>query len=162
MTNIASRLSDPQRAYQFYVSFTSPFGYGENIDLFVKNTSIPMQTMGMTKKNFGGAKYGVPTREETPSVLTITFWDSEILETYYYFLEWYKHISLGTEHHKLTPEHYLRDIKISMLRSDGKTVSKRIKMKDAFPTEIGEAVLSYDETAPFTFDVKFFFNDMEF
>ena len=150
--------SDPQKAYNWTMKIDG-IPDDHDIGIHIRNTSIPMKTIDHGKRFYCGAKYTIPTKDTSPNVHNVTFWDEESLPIYEFFYKWYEMVSAGREKYRTQMSKLFRDIVITLERSDG-TVSKKFTLHEAFPVEIGDAVLSYEQSEIFIFDVKFAFNEM--
>lgn len=150
---------DPQLAYMWEVSFRGVGSEGaENIKVFAQSTGIPAIMTESIKRRYMGKEYTYAGKDNSPKIFRVTFWDSQSLEVYHYFQKW-KYIMNDPEGGLgVSPSNYMREISLKLLDTTGKNVVEEFVFSQCFPTEISEATLSYEVSAPMTFDVIFSFN----
>lgn len=158
-TGFSNRLpmSDPQRAYMWEVRFRDSSGRGEYITYYAKNTAIPASMSENLKRWYAGVEYSYSGRDTSPRVFRVTFWDNQNLETYRYFQYWFDIMNQGRENLKANPINYTRNIELVLKDSSDAQELFVFDILEAYPTEIGEVMLSYAENGELTFDVMFSF-----
>lgn len=160
-SNLSDAVREPQKAYMWQVKF-----YGSGVDGGVsafnaKSVSTPSQVVDVAKRYYCGAAYLVPGKDTSPKELNVTFWDNEGLPIYDYFHKWRELLTKGTDAKRVSPMQYFREVDIDLLDASGESTVATFTLKSAFPSEIGEASLSYSESAEFQFDVKISFGEMK-
>lgn len=88
--SVFNSILDPQKVYNWEVEFMTPqnTSSGENIKYYAKNVSLPMHSVEYAKRYFSKRKYHVPSKDNSPSVITAAFWDNETSGVYEFFLTW--------------------------------------------------------------------------
>jgi hypothetical protein len=155
---VLSPVKEPQRSYQWEVSFTDPFGNtGNNVKFYAKATGIPSSVNETIKRFHGGVEYAYPSRDTSPKIFRITVWDNQSLEMYRFFDRWMSLMQYGGGNTKVNPNNYSRDIRLKLFDTTGNFVTQEFIMRGCFPTEISESSLTYIESDAVTFDVMFHF-----
>lgn len=153
-----SSMNYPQEAYRWSVRFKgialndSQNYSGEDIHLFARNTGLPAMSQESINRYYRGVPYSVVGKETSPRIFRITFWDSHRLDIYHYFQRWYRLSQDRESNRSVAQGDYKRQIILELEAPNG-DINEAWTFDDAFPTEISEAVLSYDASEPFTFDV---------
>lgn len=150
---------DPQLAYMWEISFK---GIGsedaENIKAYAQNTGIPAIMNDPIKRRYYGSEYTYAGRDASPKVFRVTFWDNQDLDVYHYFQKWMYHLHEPDDGQGVSPHNYMRMIVLTLLDTTGMEPIEVFSFDQCFPTEMSEASLSYDVSAPLTFDVIFSYN----
>jgi len=113
------------------------------------------------KRYYAGVEYAYPSRESSPRIFRVTFWDNKDLDVYKFFEKWKGSTAYGPSRMKALPENFQRDITIKLKDEMNVRDSTIFNMYDCYPTEISEATLSYESSELFNFDVLFYFRDKE-
>lgn len=161
-TGYVDPVDQPQLAYMWEVSFRGMFASkAENLVFYARSTSIPSITIEPIKRYYAGVEYGVSGKDNTPKVFTITFWDNQDLEVYRYFMQWMNTQNDMYLGRKVNPMNYKRDISLKLKDTSDLLINGEFIFRNAFPTELGEISLAYDESNVMSFDVVFRFDSRE-
>ena len=160
-TGVSGRLpiKDPQRTYMWEVVFRDIMAQGQFITHYAKTTSVPASMTENIKRWYNGVEYSYPGRDISPRIFRVTFWDNQDLDVYRYFQTWYSAMNEGQGRRKVNPYNFHRDIFLQMKDSSGIQYGQTFRMTNAYPTEISDVMLSYNESSEFTFDVMFSFRE---
>jgi hypothetical protein len=156
-------VDSPQMAYLWNVSILGvPSGDssgddGKRINFHARNTIIPSMSQEAIKRKVAGVEYAWAGRDTSPKIFRVTFWDNESLDAYHYFQRWYFMMNDPVEKRSVRPALYKRRIDLK-LESAKNTTNETFSFDGAFPTEISEVELTYENSQAFTFDVMFHFN----
>lgn len=155
-------VNQPQLSYMWEVSFRGMFASNaKNLTFYARNTGIPSVTVEPIKRHYAGVEYGYSGKDNSPRTFRITFWDNQDLEVYTYFLQWMNTMNDGYLKRKVRPLNYKRDISLKLKDTSDLLINGEFIIKDAFPTEVSEVSLVYDESNVMTFDVIFHFDSRE-
>lgn len=155
---ITGRL-EPQKAYNWVVEINSSDTSFSKISMNAKTTSVPAKMMDVQKRYFCGKKYHVPTKDTSPNILTITFWDNQNMDVYNYFYKWYSEMSsFDVAERSKSPVEFKREVIMTLLRDDGSETSAKYTMMGVFVSEIGDMPLSYADSSEITVDVRLSFD----
>lgn len=150
---------DPQRSYQWDVEFSvdgSNDRTAQNAKFYAKTVSIPQKSIETFQIDYQGVKIMHPGKDSSPKTVTITFWDDDNLTITKYIREWFSLLS----HNELgdavsSRRNFARDIKITLYEGNDLRTTGVIKMKQAFPTDISDVSLSYDNSGTLEVSVTF-------
>lgn len=152
------RSIEPQRAYLWEVSFPDPFtSNGEMASLYAQQTAIPASINENIKRYYAGIEYSYPSRDMSPRIFRITFFDNDQLTNYKFFDAWRRATSYTREQLKTSPVVHNRDIELKLLDVSDQTNAASFIMYNCRPTEISETSLSYESSGILMFDVLFYF-----
>jgi len=153
-------VSEPQRAYQWEVSFQDPFGdVGERVKYYAKATGVPASMNDNIKRRYAGREYSYPGVNNSPRIYRITVWDNQSMEIYKFFDRWLTLTQFSSGNLKVNPENYMRDITLSLMDVSGTLNTQTFILMGAYPTEISEATLSYGESGEIMFDIMFYYTE---
>ena len=149
---------EPQKAYLWEVRFPNPFrSDGNESSLYAQQTAIPAAIVENIKRYYAGIEYSYPSRDMSPRIFRVTFFDNTEMTNYKFFEAWRQATSNGRHQVKTAPNQHNRDIELRLLDADSSTTVTSFIMYNCRPTEISEASLSYDASNLLTFDVLFYF-----
>ena len=149
---------EPQRAYLWEVKFPNPFtDDGQEAHLYAQQTAIPAAIVENIKKYYMGVEYSYPSRDMSPRIFRVTFFDNDELTNYRFFEAWRQATSNTREQHKTAPIVHNRDIQLNLKDTSDSSNVATFLMYGCRPTEISESTLAYDSSNLFTFDVLFYF-----
>ena len=149
---------EPQRAYLWEVKFPNPFTEdGQEAHLYAQQTAIPAAIVENIKKYYMGVEYSYPSRDMSPRIFRVTFFDNDELTNYRFFEAWRQATSKTREQHKTAPIVHNRDIQLNLKDTSDSSNVATFLMYGCKPTEISESTLAYDSSNLFTFDVLFYF-----
>lgn len=149
---------EPQRAYLWEVNFPNPFTPdGDNTSLYAQQTAIPAAIVENLKRYYAGVEYSYPSRDMSPRIFRVTFYDNDELINYRFFEAWRQATSNTREQYKTAPAVHNRDIELKLLDTTNSSNVATFLMYNCRPTEISEATLAYDSSSLLTFDVLFYF-----
>jgi hypothetical protein len=149
---------EPQRAYLWEVKFPNPFSEeGQEASLYAQQTAIPTAIVENVKRYYAGVEYSYPSRDMSPRIFRVTFYDNDELTNYRFFENWRQSTSQGRYQYKTSPDVHTRDIQLSLRDVEDNNNVATFMMYNCRPTEISEASLSYDSSNLLTFDVLFYF-----
>lgn len=155
----AEPTNQPQLAYMWEVSFRGMFAsQAKNLTFYARNTFIPQKSIEPLERYYNGVKYYYAGRDNTPSALVLTFWDNQDLEVYNYFRQWMNSMNDSYIGRKVRPLNYKRDISLKLKDTTDFLINGEFIFSDAFPVEIGEVTLSYEESSVMQFDITFRFD----
>lgn len=161
-SGMVNPVNQPQLSYMWEVSFRGIFASSaKNLTFYAKTTGVPLITNEPIKRYYAGVEYGLSGRDNSPRVFRVTFWDNQDLEVYNYFLQWTNSLNDSFARRKVNPLNYKRDISLRLKDTSDLLINGEFIFKDAFPTEISEVSLTYDESNVMTFDVMFHFDGRE-
>lgn len=153
---------EPQRNYMWEVQFPSPFdSQGFYAKFYAQQTAVPAAIVEAVKRYYNGVEYSYPSRDTSPRIFRVTFWDNDSLSIYRYFEAWRQLTSYGEHQLKAYPMTYTRDIELRLKDITNLMTRSKFVMKNCRPMEIGEVSLSYTESGLFLFDVLFTFTHKE-
>jgi len=153
---------EPQRNYLWEVQFVHPFDMqGSYATFYAQQTAVPAGLVEALKRYYAGVEYSYPSRDSSPRIFRVTFWDNDSLSIYRYFEAWRQLTSYGMEQAKVNPQLYNRDIELRLKDITNLMTRSKFIMKTCRPIEIGEVSLSYTESELFLFDVLFTFTHKE-
>lgn len=159
---ISGRL-EPQKAYNWVVEINSSDPSFSKISMNAKTTSVPAKLMDVQKRYFCGKKYHVPTKDTSPNIFTVTFWDNQNMDVYNYFYEWYSEVSKGMAAIRSKPPvGFKRQVELHLLSDDGESISGSYFLYGAFVSEIGDMPLSYGDSSEVTVDVRISFDELDY
>ena len=152
-----AKMKDPQLAYMWEVDVLG----GDSIDVkvFAMSSGIPAQMMDTIKRYYRGKAYYYSSRDSSPRVFRMTLWDDQELTAYKYFSKWVQLQSSYEEGKKVKPAEYMRGVKLTLLDTTGEKKTMEVNLSGVSISEISEVSLSYDVSAPITFDVLFNFQE---
>lgn len=155
----ADPVNQPQLAFMWEVLFRGMFASSaKNITFYAKNTAIPQVTTEAIRRYYNGVEYAYSGKDNTPRTLAITFWDNQDLEVYSYFRQWANSMNDSFTGRKVRPLNYKRDISLRLKDTSDLLINGEFIFHDAFPTEVGEVALSYDDSNVMEFTVLFYFS----
>lgn len=153
---------EPQRGYMWEVEFVNPMdSAGYTSTFYAKQTAVPTDIVENIKRYYQGVEYSYPSRNTSPRIFRITFWDDDNLTNYRFFQGWINTTSYGPYQYTAYPETYEREVRLKLKDTTGSQTRTTMIMHNARPTELGEATLSYDQSGLFEFDVLFYFTYKE-
>ena len=132
-------------------------GVAKNIRYQVKAVTIPMKSQEVIKKKYMGASYTYVGRSSAPNTIRASFWDNQSLDAYRYLTKWIEMMNFGDDKKKAHPMTYQRPITLRLLDVTNLFPTYTINFYDAFPVEITDAQLNYNESSEVMFDVIFQF-----
>lgn len=150
----------PQMAYMWDITFTDLFAGNSSEDLrfFAKESAIPATTMESITSRYLGIEYSHSGYETSPNTFRVTFFDNQGLPVYRYMQKWMQLSHFTRSGLKALPKTYQREIKLELKDSTDTLVTDSFLMIDAFPIEISETVLSFNNSDVVQFDVIFKFS----
>lgn len=152
-------VDQPQLAYMWEVSFEGLFsGDAKNLTFYAKTVAIPTMSTDVIKRFYAGQEYAYSSKDNSPRILRLTFWDNQRLDAYHYFQKWMFTMNDPQARRKVSPVNYQRRVNLDMKDTTDAFINERFVFDGVFPTEISEAVLTYDNSAEFTFDVMMHFH----
>jgi hypothetical protein len=141
-----------------------PAGFNEKTAFLCKAASLPQSMIGLADVSYMGRKIKVAGDKEFPA-WTASFYNDLDFETRDKFEYWLSEINAHEANTGLVnPRDYYADIRVEQLSREGGDAIKTYTIKDAFPTEVGEITLGYDqndtvEEYPVTFEYNYWISD---
>lgn len=132
-------------------------GDATNLRYHLKSTAIPPIQHEVVTRHVGSVGYSYMGRDQSPKILRCTFWDTQSLDAYRFFIKWIQYAQYGDTKMKAHPVTYWRDVKIKLKDTSNLFTTQEFRFIGCMPTEITDAQLSYDNSDVFTFDVMFHF-----
>lgn len=153
--DLRSMTAPPQRAYEWEVSVVGlSTGNEEGLTVRAQSVSIPATSIEPIEINYKSRKTYYSGRDGSANTLTISFLDDEAFTAYNYFQQWADNLlSNPVTGGGTTRSLYTAEVLLKTLATDSTSVTSTTRLKNAFPTEIGDVALSYDTNEQITFDV---------
>lgn len=150
-----------QQSYMWEVEFIDPLDpdAASTITFYARNTGIPMSSREQITRYVAGVEYSYSGRDVSPKIMRVTFWDNQSHEIYRYFMKWFELSSLGATHMAASPRLYRKEIRLRLKDTSDFITTDTTLMTSAYPIEVSEPTLTYDNSEVFTFDVAFKFQD---
>lgn len=157
-----SPLKQPQLSYMWEVKMIDPFVQDNApvISFYAKGTAIPPSHTETIKRYIAGVEYNYPSRDISPRVFRVTFYDNQNMEVYRFFRRWKDLIGQGRTNIIGSPTTYLSTIQLLLKDTSDVLINDVFTMQECYPTEISEISLNYSEGSEATFDVVFAYNSM--
>lgn len=158
--------TEPQRAYMFEITILEDGIksvtqlYADLAKFYAKSLSIPKFSVDTITMPYLKKKFLFAGKDSSDHLLTVTFWDDEAFSIYNYMRDWYKRLDMPYTGQGLHKSNYTRSIQIKMKDTTDIATTKKIELKRAFPTEIGEVQLSYESGNIVEFSVTFAYDEM--
>lgn len=164
ITGIRSLNVDPQRQSQWEVEIVGlSTGSSERLTFQAQSTAIPESSSDTFEINFKKKRSWYSGRESADNTATITFFDTEDLFAYNFFMDWYQNLvsSPATGSGVSKPE-MVADVVIRTTDFADENYTSTTTLKGAQLTTVGEMSLDYSEGSQTTFDVTFQFEEKDF
>jgi len=156
---------EPQKAYMFEVDFLDHNShvpsFGE-IKYNVKTVNVPPRTKDVAPHNFMNSKINYAGKESSEKTVSITFWDNEGLTVLDFMTRWFGLSAEEHTHDAMPKREYIKDIRISLKDTNDLLTTSSFVLRNAFPSEIGEIPLSYDDSSVIEIPMTFAYDWMEF
>lgn len=163
-----SPVTQPQLAYMWELTFKDPFGTsdGDKVSYYAKATAFPPVQTELVKRRIAGVEVSYPTRDISPKIFRVTFYDNQNMDVYKFFRRWKEMTGYGQTNKVMMPNSsagsYKSDIKIKMKDTSDILSSGYLYVKKAYPIEVSELALSYSENGEISFDVMFHYSHTDF
>jgi hypothetical protein len=164
-----SPVTQPQLSYMWELRFLDPFGSsnGDKVSYYAKATAFPPIQTELIKRRFCGVEYSIPSKDISPKIFRVTFYDNQNMDVYKFFRRWKELTGYGDENKVVKNTingvySYRRDIELYMKDTTDILKNSYLYIKDAYPTEISEVSLSYAENGEISFDVMFSYFKTDF
>lgn len=154
-------IHNPQKSYLWEVDIVGlSTGTLEDTAFFAKEVSIPPSSVETIVINHKSGRTAYSGRDSSDHSVSITFWDDETHQVYDFFQNWHDNLLRNPiTGGGVTRDLYTADLIIKLQSTDEETVTQRIRLGHAFPTEIGEVSLSYESTDAVEFSVTFSYDE---
>lgn len=152
----------PQKSYQWEVSILGPStGSLQPLTVHAKTVNIPASSVDEIQIQYKAGKVMYPGRDSSPHTINMSFWDDEAQTIRNYFNNWFDVLQFNPVTGGQAPKELCTsDILIKLMDSSGETSTAKIRLQNAFPTNMNDISLSYQSSEPvevsvtFAFDVK--------
>ena len=151
-------ISDPQASYFWEVAFFGDSKIFRNIKFYARETALPQSSVEMIEENWMGRKIYHSGKDNAPHTLQMTFWDNENLEVYRFLQEWHDLINEPRYGLQVNKQLYTKTIKLALKDASDLFVTGDFWFTMAFPSEISEISLNYENSGPVEVSVTFMFD----
>lgn len=161
MANIQNlrTIERPQKAYMWEVEVQGlASGALADMAMFAQTVSIPQTSVEQIVKNHKGGRTHYAGRDASGHTVTVSFFDDEDMTIYSYFSDWMGIIHDQDTAGSASRDQYASNLLIKLKDTEDETVTGRITLSKAFPTEIAEVSLNYDGSDTVEISVTFSFD----
>lgn len=162
---------EPQRAYNFEFIVAGQDG-NRDILFFAKGLTVPTISRDPIVIDYLDTRIMYSGRVSSSQTFTVTFWDDQTGHVLSYMHDWMDltgndDIQEAISKKKNLQMSYTRTIYVDLKDTTDLLRTGRFEFTNAFPTEIGEINLSYDDSAvveipvTFAYDQRRFTNDID-
>lgn len=146
--DVRRRASDPQRTYSWEVAILGPATGGlPDLTLYARNVSIPSTSVEQFSIPFKAGNVYFSGRDSSGHTVNLTFWDDEAQTIRNYFENWINTQMLNQTSGGHAPKPAaVAEVVITLFDTEGQTPTGRIRLTNAFPTEIGDISLDYNNS----------------
>jgi hypothetical protein len=148
----------------YRATVTSPYFSNQKATFLCKGAVLPSSNMGLADVSFMGRKIKIAGDKEFPAY-TLTFYEDTDFSIRRDFETWLSAINRHEANTGITnPRGYYGDILLEQLDREGGDAIYTYRIKDCFPTEVGEITLGYDqndtiEEFPVTFEMNYWVSE---
>lgn len=162
--DIITNQQDPQLAYMWEVRVEGqePKNFEKSIQLFAQSVTIPQRSVEEIRRKYIGETVVHAGSASDPKQLRITFYDDKRLIAYRYFMDWMNTVSDPSYGRQASSTKTRKKVNLKLKDRSDFFVGVEIDFNRAMITTIGDVTLSYDESAPFIFNVTISFDSMIF
>ncbi len=162
--DVRSITAPPQRAFEWEVEVVGlSTGSEEGLTARAQSASIPETSVESFQINHKGRQTYFSGRDASDNTVTISFFDDEAFTAYNYFQQWADNLLSNPVTGGGSPrELSTAEVLVKTLGTDSETVTSVTRLKNAFPTSVGEISLDYETNEAVTFEVTIQFDQKIF
>lgn len=162
--DIITNQQDPQLAYMWEVRIESqePKNFEKSIQLFAQSVTIPQKSVEEIRRKYIGETVVHAGSTNGPKQIRMSFYDDKRLIAYRYFMDWMNTVSDPSYGRQASSTRTRKKVNLKLKDRSDFFVGVEIDFNRSMIMSVGDVNLSYDESAPFTFDVTVSFDSMIF
>lgn len=153
-------IKTPQKSYQWEVEVQGLSTGGlQDMKLYAKTVSIPQSAVEQTRIAHKSSNVYFAGRDSSSHTASITFWDDENQTVRNFFQNWMDLLIYNPATGGQAPKNlYAATLLIRLMDSTGEVTTARVRLENAFPTDIADVSLSYDSSEPVEINITMSFD----
>jgi len=153
--DVRSLSAPPQRNWSWEVSIVSlSTGNEEGLTAQAQSVTLPASSAEAFQINYKSKQTYFSGRDSSDNTVTITFYDTEALTVYNFFQGWFDNLIVNPVTGGGAPrELSTAEVILKTMATDEETVTSTTRLKNAFPTNIGEVSLDYETNEAMTVEI---------